>query len=154
MRAARDVAPAVRGPAPQRWAEIDLDAIRRNVRELCRRLPAGCRLIAVVKADGYGHGAAAVARAVLEAGAWGLGVSTPEEALPLRALCDAERLLVMGGLAPSRCDAAAAAACRRPGCRSTSRSTPGWAASAAHPRRRPGWRGASRAPAASGWPAR
>jgi alanine racemase len=97
--------------APQRWAEIDLGAIRANVGDLRRRLPDGCRLIAVVKADGYGHGARAVAAAALEAGAWGLGVSTPEEALQLRDLCGPERLLVMGGLAPSGCAAAAVVGC-------------------------------------------
>src|SRR5215470_1643759 len=101
----------VGAPAPQRWAEVDLDAIRHNVGELLRRLPDGCRLIGVVKADGYGHGARPVAEAALGAGAWGLGVSTPEEALELRDLCDPERLLVMGGLAPAGCAAAAAVGC-------------------------------------------
>jgi alanine racemase len=96
---------------PQRWAEIDLGAIRHNVRELIGRLPAGCRLVGVVKADGYGHGARPVAEAALSAGAWGLGVSTPEEALELRDLCAPERLLVMGGLAPAGCAAAAVAGC-------------------------------------------
>lgn len=109
--AAQDSRTAVEDPWPQRWAEIDLGAIRSNVRELRARLPAGCRLMAVVKADGYGHGARQVAGAALEAGAWGLGVSTPEEALELCDLCEPERLLVLGGLAPSRCAAAAAAGC-------------------------------------------
>jgi len=109
--AAGRLAVAVGGPQPQRWAEIDLSAIRFNVRELRARLPEGCRLIGVVKADGYGHGAARVAGAALEGGAWGLGVSTPEEALELRHLCDSERLLVMGGLAPSQCAAAAESGC-------------------------------------------
>jgi alanine racemase len=100
--------PAASGLAgPQRWAEVDLGAIRLNVAELLRRLPAGCRLLGVVKADGYGHGARPVAEAALTAGAWGLGVSTPEEALELRDLCAPERLLVMGGLAPAGCAAAA-----------------------------------------------
>lgn len=98
-------------PKPQRWAEIELGAIRDNVRTLLARLPGGCRVIAVVKADGYGHGAPHVARAALEGGAWGLGVSTPEEALELRELCDAERLLVMGGLASAGCAAAARLGC-------------------------------------------
>lgn len=111
IRLAGELRTGVAGPAPQRWAEIDLGAIRHNVGELRRRLPAGCRLIAVVKADGYGHGARPVARAVLEAGAWGLGVSTPEEALELRDLGEPERLLIMGGLAPSRCADAAATGC-------------------------------------------
>ena len=97
--------------SPQRWAEVDLGAIRHNVRELVGRLPAGCRLIGVVKADGYGHGAGPVARAALAAGAWGLGVSTPEEALQLRDLCEPDRLLVMGGLAPASCADAAAVGC-------------------------------------------
>jgi alanine racemase len=95
----------------QRWAEVDLDAIRFNVAELLRRLPAGCRLMAVVKADGYGHGAAPVARAALAAGAWGLGVSTPDEARLLRDLCEPDRLLVMGGLAPTGYEAAAVVGC-------------------------------------------
>jgi len=109
--ASGEVQGAVEGAVPQRWADVDLDAIRGNVRELRSRLPAGCRLIAVVKADGYGHGAGRVGRAVLEGGAWGLGVSTPEEARPLLELCEPDRLLVMGGLAPSRCPAAAAVGC-------------------------------------------
>ena len=90
-----------------RWAEVDLDAIRHNVRYLRDRLPAGARLIAVVKGQAYGHGAAEVARAALSAGAWGLGVATPAEAEELRGLCDGERLLLLGGLAP--CQAAEAA---------------------------------------------
>ncbi|HXM56970.1 MAG TPA: alanine racemase [Candidatus Dormibacteraeota bacterium] len=108
----REIAPlSAVSLSAQRWAEVDLGAIRANVRELRRRLPAGCRLIGVVKADGYGHGARTVAAAALAAGAWGLGVSTPEEALQLRDLCEPERLLVMGGLAPASCADAAAVGC-------------------------------------------
>jgi len=66
------------------WAEIDLDAVRGNVRKLGSRLMPGCGLIAVVKADGYGHGAAPVARAALEAGAVGLAVANVDEAARLR----------------------------------------------------------------------
>jgi alanine racemase len=98
------------GP-PQRWAEIDLDAIRHNVRFPLDRLPAGTRLIAVVKADGYGHGARRVAEAALEAGAWGLGVSTPTEAADLGGLVEPERRLVLGGLAPANVPEAIAAGC-------------------------------------------
>jgi alanine racemase len=94
---------------PQRWVEVDLNAIRYNVRALLRRLPPTCRLVAVVKADAYGCGAFPVARAALAAGAWGLAVSTPDEALALRELCEPDRLLVMGGLAPVRCASAATA---------------------------------------------
>ena len=50
------------------WSEVDLDAIRANVRAL-RELAAPAELLAVVKANGYGHGAVPVARAALGAGA-------------------------------------------------------------------------------------
>ncbi|MFB6768913.1 alanine racemase [Streptomyces sp. NPDC056337] len=64
-------------------AEIDLAALRANVRALRERAP-GAALMAVVKADGYGHGAAPCARAAVEAGATWLGTATPQEALALR----------------------------------------------------------------------
>jgi alanine racemase len=63
---------------------VDLDAIRSNVRRFVR-VAAPARLMAVVKADAYGHGAVPVARAALEAGASWLGVAHIEEALALRA---------------------------------------------------------------------
>jgi alanine racemase len=93
---------------PHRWAEVDLGALRANLGRLRARLPGPTRLIAVVKADAYGHGARQVAATVLEAGAWGLAVVTLEEAAEVRDLLAAERLLVMGPLLPG--DAAAAAA--------------------------------------------
>ncbi|MET9149706.1 alanine racemase [Streptomyces griseoflavus] len=65
-------------------AEIDLAALRANVRTLRERAP-GAALMAVVKADAYGHGAAACARAAVGAGATWLGTATPQEALALRA---------------------------------------------------------------------
>ena len=52
------------------WVEVDLDAVRHNVRLL---KPARAGLLAVVKADGYGHGDAPVARAALETGANRIG---------------------------------------------------------------------------------
>jgi alanine racemase len=65
------------------WAEVDLDAIRANVRAL-RAFVAPSAVLAVVKADGYGHGAVAVGRAAVEAGASGLGVALVEEGVQLR----------------------------------------------------------------------
>jgi len=65
-------------------AEIDLDAIRANVRTLAG-VAAPAALMAVVKADGYGHGAVPVARAALDAGAQWLGVALVEEGAELRA---------------------------------------------------------------------
>jgi alanine racemase len=65
------------------WAEVDLNAIRHNVGLLARFVaPAG--LMAVVKADGYGHGSVAAAYAALEAGATWLGVALVEEGAELR----------------------------------------------------------------------
>jgi alanine racemase len=65
------------------WAEIDLGAVRANVRAL-REHCAPAQLLAVVKADGYGHGAVPVARAALDAGATALGVALVEEGIELR----------------------------------------------------------------------
>jgi alanine racemase len=64
-------------------AVIDLDAVADNVR-LLRELAGSAQVMAVVKADGYGHGAAAVGRAAVAAGAAELGVATIDEALALR----------------------------------------------------------------------
>ena len=66
------------------WLEIDLDAIVSNVRLLRGIVPAGVRVEPVVKADAYGHGAVAVARALIADGVASLGVATFDEALELR----------------------------------------------------------------------
>ena len=65
-------------------AEVDLDAIRANVAELSRRAGSAA-VMAVVKADGYGHGIVPSARAAVDGGATWLGVAFVEEALALRA---------------------------------------------------------------------
>ena len=74
-------APGPRGVRAE--AVIDLAAVRHNVAVLAAAAP-GAAVMAVVKADGYGHGAVAVGRAALEAGATWLGVCTLDEALELR----------------------------------------------------------------------
>ncbi|MFF9195403.1 alanine racemase [Streptomyces sp. NPDC014779] len=66
-------------------AEIDLGALRANVRTLRARVAPHVQVMGVVKADAYGHGAVRCARAALEAGATWLGTATPQEALALRA---------------------------------------------------------------------
>jgi alanine racemase len=73
-----------RPPGPRVEAAVDLDAVRHNV-ALLVEAAAGAVTMAVVKAEGYGHGAVPVARAALEAGAGWLGVCTLDEALELRA---------------------------------------------------------------------
>ena len=83
------------------WAEIDLDAVRHNVYVLKRRA-AGVRLMAVVKADAYGHGALPVSRAALEAGADSLAVVTVEEGAKLRRGGIRAPILVFTDLPPDR----------------------------------------------------
>ena len=65
------------------WVEVDLDAVRANTQALVE-LADPAVVLAVVKADGYGHGAVPVARAALEAGASWLGVALVEEGFELR----------------------------------------------------------------------
>lgn len=77
-------------------AEIDLAAIRRNAAAFKSLLRPGTALCAVVKADGYGHGAAAVARAALSAGADRLAVAILDEALALREAGFSGDILILG----------------------------------------------------------
>lgn len=74
---------------------IDLGAVRRNAATLLRAAD-GAELWAVVKAEGYGHGAVDVARAALEGGATALCVATVSEALHVRTAMRGERVVVMG----------------------------------------------------------
>lgn len=90
-------------------AEVDLEAIRHNVRRLMRDLPEGAVHCAVVKAGGYGHGAVPVARAALEAGATWLGVATAPEAEELRAAGLTAPVLVFGPLTGTGLERAAQA---------------------------------------------
>lgn len=85
--------------------------MRANTATILAHLPRGTKLFAVVKANGYGHGAQHVARAALSGGAWGLAVATLDEAVALDGLVKAERVLVMGGLTPAQAGAAAASGC-------------------------------------------
>ena len=81
------------------WAEVDLGAVRHNVRALKGRA-AGARLMAVVKADAYGHGAVPVARAALEAGADALAVVTVGEGAELRRAGIVTPILIFTDLLP------------------------------------------------------
>jgi alanine racemase len=66
------------------WVEIDLNAIRHNVSTVKRMLQPGTHLLAVVKADAYGHGAVQCAKTALNSGADYLAVATVDEAITLR----------------------------------------------------------------------
>lgn len=89
-------------------ARIDLEAVRHNAR-LLGRAAGSARLMAVVKADGYGHGAVPVARAALEAGAAHLAVATVAELECLRGAGIRAPVLVLGPLAAPEWARAAAA---------------------------------------------
>lgn len=83
-------------------AEIDLTAIATNVQTALRLAGPGTAVMAVVKADAYGHGAVPVARVALGAGATWLGVAIPEEAVALRAAGIRSRILVLGPIPPEQ----------------------------------------------------
>ena len=70
---------------PSCWVEVNLDAIKHNFRAIRRLVGDATTIIAVVKANAYGHGAVAVARALTGEGAPYLAVTRLDEALPLRA---------------------------------------------------------------------
>ncbi|HEX6594124.1 MAG TPA: alanine racemase, partial [Bacillota bacterium] len=82
------------------WAEIDLACIEHNVVQMKRKLPRHTEMIAVVKADGYGHGSVRVAKKALEAGAKALAVALLEEALVLREASIKAPILVLGWVSP------------------------------------------------------
>lgn len=78
------------------WVNIDLEALASNVRHLKQQLLPQTALMAVVKADGYGHGAIAVARTALENGATWLGVATIVEGIELRQAEITAPILILG----------------------------------------------------------
>ena len=82
-------------------ARVDTGAIERNCRTLASRLTGGAELCAVVKADGYGHGAEPAARAALAGGATRLAVATANEAEHLRRAFGDASILTMGAMSPS-----------------------------------------------------
>lgn len=89
------------------WAEVDLEAIRENIRQIRRFTRQGTKapeIMAVVKAEAYGHGAVATARAALEAGATRLGVAIPEEGILLREAGIDRPVLVFTPLLPDQAE--------------------------------------------------
>jgi alanine racemase len=89
-------------------AEIDLSAISSNARAIKNIIGPRCKLMAVVKADGYGLGAPWVAAAALEGGASWLGVACVDEGVQLRRAGYSGRVLVMGYVPPDEAAAAVA----------------------------------------------
>src|ERR1044072_4544576 len=90
-------------------ARIDVGAVERNCARLTQALREGAELCAVVKADGYGHGADACASAALSGGATRLAVATGEEAPQVGRRFPQVPLLTMGALSTDDLDAALSA---------------------------------------------
>ena len=82
-------------------AEIDLNAFRHNLKGIRSLIAPQVKIMAVVKADGYGHGAVPCAKAALETGADWLGVAILEEGIELRENDITGPILVMGGIFPN-----------------------------------------------------
>ncbi len=82
------------------WAEIDLGAIRSNIAEINRILRPETGLMAIVKANAYGHGMLEVSRVCMEAGVACLAVANPQEALTLRENGIDMPVLILGWMPP------------------------------------------------------
>lgn len=82
------------------WVEINLDHIDENVRSIKKYISAGTEIIAVVKANGYGHGDFQVAKVALEAGATMVAVSLLDEALSLRRQGITAPIVMLGASRP------------------------------------------------------
>ncbi len=85
-------------PRSRAWVEVDSKAIENNSRVLKNFIGDDCLLMAVVKADGYGHGAETVAKSALIGGADSLGVATLEEGIQLRNAGLSCQILILGNL--------------------------------------------------------
>ena len=90
--------PAEANPRQRAWLEVSDSAIEANARALKRHLGPSCDLMAVVKADGYGHGAETVAKASVRGGATSFGVATLQEGIDLRNAGLEQPVLVLGHL--------------------------------------------------------
>ena len=84
------------GLCQRAWVEIDQAALAHNVRQLKKLLASKTQLMAVVKADAYGHGATMVARTALDAGAGGLCIATVQEGIQLREAGIEAPILLLG----------------------------------------------------------
>jgi alanine racemase len=84
-------------------AIVDFSALSHNLDQVRQHIPTHCDILAVVKADAYGHGATAVASALAKMGVRRFGVATVEEGIELRNAGMEEPILVMGALRPEHC---------------------------------------------------
>ncbi|MBF2099153.1 MAG: alanine racemase [Gloeomargaritaceae cyanobacterium C42_A2020_066] len=85
-------------PRERAWVEVDEAALALNTRQICSLLRPDTDLMAVIKADAYGHGAVTVAQTVLEQGATCLGVATLSEAIQLRRAGQTAPIILLGAV--------------------------------------------------------
>lgn len=90
-----------RGRMNRAWIELDKEALRHNIQRYESLLPAGCRIMGVVKADAYGHGAQAVAPFLESLGIDHFATATLDEAVRLREYGIKGEILILGYSAPS-----------------------------------------------------
>ena len=92
----------VQGYSRPTWVEVDLAKVESNVKEFRRLIPDSVKIMAVVKANAYGHGAPEVANTALNAGASVLGVASLEEGISLRSRGISAPVLILGYTDPGQ----------------------------------------------------
>lgn len=80
------------------WVEINLDSLAQNIIEIKKGIPANKKMMGIVKADAYGHGATMIAKTMLASGVDAFGVSSVDEGLDLRAAKIKAPILVVGAI--------------------------------------------------------
>jgi alanine racemase len=88
-------------PKRRAWVEVDLDALRSNFGSIADRLPPGCGILPMVKAEAYGIGLGRAVRTFTPLGPWGFGVATTEEGIAVRTLGWAGPIVVFSPTLPS-----------------------------------------------------
>jgi len=84
------------------WVEVDLDAVKYNLKQVQQKLTPEAEIIAIVKANAYGHGLLKIAKAAIKFGAERLGVATVEEGKKLRKAGVKAPILILGTLNPAQ----------------------------------------------------
>src|SRR5262245_34712748 len=103
MTVSIETQPPITGHRPT-WAEIDLNHLAANFDSIKARVSPGVRVMAMVKANAYGHGAVGCARRLAESRADWFGVATPEEAIELRNAGIQQPILCLGGVWSSQAE--------------------------------------------------
>jgi len=89
-------------PKDRAWIEVDLQSLKHNAKILQQAMPKGCAMMAVVKAEAYGHGAVPVSKCLNSVGVKNFAVATIDEGITLRESGVVGEILIMGFSHPSR----------------------------------------------------